>query len=89
MTVRLSVDGKPEVNVLANETKPQLMNVTGAPNKEHGFKFFKKGSWVEVLGGAGKHRLNLDVFLKPGSTGPTAPMSGSPLCFSDGKRVSC
>jgi hypothetical protein len=44
---------------------------------------------VEVLGGAGKHRLNLDVFLKPGSTGPTAPMSGSPLCFSDGKRVSC
>lgn len=91
MTVRLSVDGKPELNVLANITKPALMNVTGAPNSEHGFKLHEKGQWVDVLGGAGKHRLDLDVFLDPvpSVTGHTAPMKGSPLCFSNGNLVGC
>jgi hypothetical protein len=89
MTVRVSVDGEPKVNVLANKTKSMLMNATGAPNKEHGFTLHEMGSWVEVLGGSGKHRLNLDVFLEPGSTGHTTPIKGSPLCFSDGDLVKC
>ena len=91
MTVRLSVDGKAEVNMLANYTCPMLMNATGAPNKEHGFKLHETGSWVQMLGGPGKHRLDLDVFLDPvpSATGHTSPITGSPLCFADGNLVGC
>jgi arylsulfatase B/arylsulfatase I/J len=97
MTVRVSVDGKAVTTVLANITCPQLMNVTGAPNSEHGFKLgINPGasSWVGVLGGPGAHRLDLDVFATVAhhgpvgaALGPTAPVKGSPLCFKDGSLV--
>ena len=89
MTVRVSVDGTPVETVVANLTKKMLMNATGAPNREHGFSVVAASSWVEALGGAGRHRLDLDVFLGEGegAAGPTMPIRGSPLCFVDGKAV--
>lgn len=86
MTVRLSVDGKPVMNVIAKDTRSAL---AGAPNKDHGFDIVTDDSCVQALGGAGKHRLDVDVFLDetPSPTSPTAPIEGSPLCFVDGKPV--
>jgi hypothetical protein len=86
MAVRLSVDGKPVMNVVAKDARPTL---SGAPNKEHGFHIITDDSWVQTLGSAGKHRLDLYVFLDetPSPTSPTAAVEGSPLCFVDGKPV--
>ena len=46
MTVRLSVDGQEVFTVVANETKQNLMNATGAPNREHGFSVVAASSWA-------------------------------------------
>jgi hypothetical protein len=95
MTVQLSVDGKPAATLVANVTRTGLPAKTGAPNAEHGFDLSGlSGSWVEVLGGAGKHQLALDVFLSPNPANPhttnrTAALKGSPLCFADGKLATC
>jgi len=91
MTVRLSVDGTATASVLANVTRSGLPAKTGAPNPEHGFALLESGSWVDTLGSAGKHRLDLDVFLSPSPTEKTqtTPLKGSPLCFQDGDKVSC
>jgi hypothetical protein len=89
MTVRLSVDGRVVATMLANLTKKDLMNATGAPNREHGFAITTASSWVQTLSGAGRHKLELDVFLdeRPSAESPTAAVRGSPLCFVDGKPV--
>ena len=89
MTVRLSVDGRVVMTTLANLTRKSLMNATGAPNREHGFAINTASSWVQTLGGVGRHRLDLDVFLdeKPSAASPTAALRGSPLCFEDGKPI--
>lgn len=93
MTVRLSVDGVPATNVLANLTRPKTFsNSTGAPNLNHGFAFAERGPWVDKLGGPGSHRLDVDVFLDPvvvPSTPTTAVSPNSPVCFTDGKPVAC
>jgi hypothetical protein len=93
MIIRLSVDGTPVATQLANITRPGLPTKKGPhpPNAEHGFDFSRSsGSWVKTLGGAGKHRLDVDVFLIPSqASGATAGVEGSPLCFANGKLTTC
>ena len=89
MTVRLSVDGRVVMTTLANLTKKELMNATGAPNREHGFAINTASRWVQTLSSKGRHKLDLDVFLDETSSAasPTAALRGSPLCFMNGKPV--
>ena len=89
MTVRLSVDGRVVMTTLANLTKKDLMNATGAPNREHGFAITTASQWVQTLSGEGRHKLDLDVFIdeRPSAASQTAALRGSPLCFVNGKPV--
>lgn len=95
MTVRLSVDGKPVEQMLANVERPiTFPNTSGAPNRDHGFVLQEYGSWVDVLGSSGKHTLAVDVFIDqsaaaPKPTDPTEPVGLSPFCFHSRKLVDC
>ena len=90
MTVRLSCDAKPVLTVVANITRPNLMH-NGAPNNEHGFQVGENGSWVQALAGAGRHRLDIDVYLDaaPSAASEVVALNGSPICFSGGSLASC
>ena len=83
-------DGAHGMTTLANVTRKELMNATGAPNRDHGFDINTASSWVHKLSSAGHHKLDLDVFLDemPSAASPTAALHGSPLCFVDGKPAS-
>ena len=90
MTVQLSVDGKQAERLVADVERPVgFPTASGAPNREHGFELQQYGSWVDVLGSAGKHQLDVDVFVFPDANTTTVPVGQSPFCFNGGKLVAC
>ena len=93
MTVILKVDGEAvRDGIVANITRSELPQKTGAPNAEHGFDLNLEGSAAQKLTDptAAVHRLDLDVYLDPSASGKTVSIHGSPACFArGGKSVSC
>lgn len=65
--VRYVVDGASINSTVATIPRSQLMNVTGAPNSEHGFSFQVYGAAFEELAMQGRHTLQVQAKDAPGA----------------------
>lgn len=85
LNASITADGKQVGFMLAALTRPQLHNITGAPNNQHGFQF--------SFGASGDYRTGSHVFHVYGWLGPSndipVELTNSPVCFTDGSRKPC
>ena len=89
--VRVVVDGATVSDtIVANITRHNLVNITGAPNSEHGFLFTLDGKFYKELAGKGKHFLKIQAGETPQnpkqwSNFGDPESTHSPIEYQDGK----
>ena len=92
MTLRVSVDSKVVLQyVVANVTRKDLPTKTGAPNPNHGFDHTLSGEAAATLSSAGKHKLDVDVYMDvtPTASSKVQAVARSPICFQGGVMQEC